>query len=246
MPTPKLLVSCLARNEAARFLPSALECWQDFADAVLLVDDSSTDNTRAIARSHGAIVHSLDDPEAMWGRESHARQVQFDLSLQYTEPGDYILILDADMCPARNPRELMKGSAGAWAFYLYDMWKVGMYRHDAFWQGHLHPRVWMFRRPDAQDWAWNARGIHCGHLPANFTANGTGVAPYDMGLLHFAYVDQELRAEKMAQYASQKHQLTMHEWKHAESIMDPNPRLVPLFFDCEYWLTKNDEWKNAA
>ena len=240
MPTPKLLVAALVRNEAGRFLPSALAAWQDFADDVLILDDNSTDNTRELARSFGCIVHKRDS-EPMWGRESLARQQLFDLACQHTQPGDYVFVLDADMTPARNPRSMMLNQPGAVAFRLFDMWSPRMYRDDAYWNAHNHPRIWMFRRPERSDWTWNDRGIHCGHLPSNFTIDRqSAVAPWDMGILHFAYSDPELRAAKYAQYASQFHQLGPHEQRHAESIMDPNPRLVPLYFECEYGLVKED------
>jgi glycosyltransferase involved in cell wall biosynthesis len=250
-PNPKLLVACLARNEADRFWRSALEAWSSFADLVLVVDDGSTDATSAIAREFPRSIvqkrHSVDP--AAWGRESPARQQLFDLSLYHTSPGDYILWLDADMVPASDPRPLMNGGSAAWSFPLYDLWGPGVYREDAYWFGHFSPRVWMIRRPEPQDWTWSGRGIHSGHLPSNFSFRAgdcIGIAPYDMGLLHFAYVDAELRAEKYQRYMSVRDQLSDGERKHAETIMDPHPHLVPLYFTPQYWLEKAPQPRDNA
>lgn len=232
-----LLVAAMIRNEAGRFLQSALEAWSSFADKILVLDDGSTDNSPQIAEPLATVIRR-DGPEA-WGNESAPRQQLFNLAIQHTQPGDWIMILDGDMCPARSPRPLMDSTASdAWSFCLFDLWESGRYRDDGFWRGHLFPRVWMIKRPLPQGWLWSGRGLHCGHLPLNLPFKHVSVAPYDMGLLHMAYSDESLRQEKAAAYASQSHQLTEFERAHASSILDPNPRLVPLYFTPSYELRR--------
>lgn len=159
--------------------------------------------------------------------------------MESTPDDGWVLFLDADMIPARNPRELMQGSSDAWAFVLFDLWEDRngkfYYREDKYWQGHNHPRIWMVKKQSRKDWTWNDRGIHCGHLPSNFSLQkGAGIAPYDMGLLHFAYVTPALRNAKRAQYGDVSSISTSHEQRHAASIIDPNPRILPLSFTPEF------------
>ena len=191
----ELTVAVLARNEATRFLPSALSAWSDFADRIILLDDSSTDNTKQLAQDAGALVFDVGGCAPMWGNESPARQMLFDLACEFTAPDGWILILDADMTPARDPRPLMDGTTGAWAFRLYDLWGEEngrpLYRWDGMWRAHESPRIWMFKNPGRGDYVWNARGIHCGHLPANLEiARGIGTAPLDFFLVALAPGDQ--------------------------------------------------------
>jgi hypothetical protein len=145
---------------------------------------------------------------------------------------------------ARDPRPLMDGTCSGWAFPLFDVWgeKDGrlLYRHDNFWRGHEHPRVWMIRRPVQSDYVWNARGLHCGHLPSNLHfSRGIGIAPLDFSLLHFAYSDPFLRAEKHAQYLAKADILSLNERAHAASIADPHPNLYPVPFTPDYTLTRD-------
>lgn len=236
--TPRLVTCCLAKNESSKFLPSALLEWSKFSDSVILLDDASTDDTAQIAIDAGATVHFRDG--GAWGNESPARQQLFDLAVSNTDYGDWILVLDADMTPAKDPRELaFGGHVGAWSFPLFDLWDLDplRYRWDMFWQAHLHPRIWMFRRPADNDWVWPDRGIHCGHLPLNFTVErGCAAAPEDHALLHYAYSTAELRKLKHKQYASVAAQLSQAEIRHANTIIDEHPQTYALPFKPDYVL----------
>lgn len=238
----------MVRNESRRFWRSALACWSLFADDILVLDDGSTDATAQIAESAGAIVIRRSGPEA-WGNESPVRQQLFDLAIANTGPGDWILFLDADMCPARNPKDLaFNGTSDAWLFPLYDLWSADpmRYRWDEYWYGHIHPRLWMIKRPEPQDWAWPPLGIHSGHLPVNFHVMQPGFAPQDYGLLHFPYSTPELREQKFRQYMSVRHQLSPQQLAHAKTIIDGQPKTYPLPFRPEYRLYLEPELKEAA
>lgn len=241
----QLIVAALVRNEADRFLRSALRAWSEFADRIVILDDNSTDKTVEVARSFekAVVLERYGASEAMWGRESQARRELWDAALENSEPGDAILWLDADMVPMRDPRDLLDPGIDSYLFTLYDLWGEDergrlLYREDAYWRGHMNPRVWMIRRPHELKVEWNARGVHCGHLPANWTSERAMFVPPQWALLHYGYFDPADRHAKYAQYAKVMHQLSQHEWEHARTIVSANPFVKPLFDEATWRLEK--------
>ena len=242
MDTPRILVSSVVKNEAAKFLPSAVQAWGDFADDIFVLDDHSDDESAQIAKAKGAEVVRASASE-LWGNETPLRQQLWNESLGRTNPGDWIFILDADMVPAKNPRDLIFNDTDAISFPLYDLWGkysdgLLLYREDQFWQGHRNHRVWAVRRQE-DDLPWGSpdgRGIHTGHFPPTLRRSHLSYAPSDYGLLHYAYLTPELRQAKFKQYSDIANQLSDFEKAHAMSIMDQSPFLKPLEFTPEYTL----------
>ena len=236
-----LHIAALVRNEAERFLPHILPIWNACADSLVVLDDGSTDETRALCTRAGAYVVDAEGGKVAWGAEAPKRARLFDLAWGVARIDDYILILDADMIPAKNPRVFMKTGADVVCFPLFDLWETSprlMYREDEFWRGHLSPRAWMFKKTKHQHdpWEWSKRGVHCGHMPLNFKGESGVFAPRDYALMHYAYSSAELRAEKYIAYASVAAQLSEHEIAHACSIMDPSPETYLLEFNPEFRL----------
>ncbi len=224
----RLVSALMVRDEEARgYLPEVLDRLAKFSDLVVL-DDGSTDGTRALCEAHPAVrmVRTRAGAGAAWGAEAPARRQLWELAREY---GDWCLICDADMLLEGDPRELIQSTTKtAWAFVLYDLWNDRQhYREDGFWRGHLHARPWLFKLAEAPDAAWGTRGIHTGHAP-NLAWN-VGVAPAERyHWLHLAYVEKKDRDAKLAAYRAQAAQLTPFEKAHAESIVDPFPVLKPL------------------
>ena len=239
----ELTIAVLGRNEGSRFLPGALRVWSSFADRIVFLDDSSTDNTKQLAKDAGALVFDVGSAAPMWGNESPVRRQLFDLACEFTPHDGFILFLDCDMIPARDPRPLMDGTSSGWAMPLWDLWgeKNGrpLYRSDEYWYGHSAPRVWMIRNPGPGDYVWNDRGIHCGHLPANLQfPRGVAVAPQDFGLLHYGWAFDDYRKQKVERYLSVNDQLATHEARHTLSALDPDPKIYPLPFVPTYRLER--------
>lgn len=236
----KLVVACVARNEAHRYLRSALECWNDFADEVVLLDDCSEDGTAELAREAGAVVKVRDaDAPRLWGAERAARAELYELAMS-REP-DWVFWLDADMCPSHDPRPHMEGAVGL-AFRLYDLWSLDplRYRCDGFWTAHDTHRPWAASAEILPEEAkWPDRGIHTGHMPLNLGLNGRhwrGLEPQHAMLLHYGYVDPEERVEKAASYLDLD-ELHPVERAHAVSITR-NALLAPLPVAPDYVLSR--------
>ena len=223
-----LAVVTMVRNEADRWLSSALDAWSRFAAEIIALDDGSTDATPELLRAAGAktLQNALG---TAWGAEAGPRQALFEFALQAGT--EWLLWLDADMVPAQDPGDLMFKSLDGISFPLYDLWGLHppTYREDQFWSAHRHPRIWAIRNPGPHHrWQWNERGIHCGHLPLNLELNHVAVAPQSHAILHYAYATPELRQDKVAQYLSKQDQLSERELQHALSIGDPQPNVKPL------------------
>ena len=239
----KLATLCVCRNEANRWLGSVLEAWSQFSDVIIAIDDGSTDDTGWLLREFPKVDYYLREAsEPMWGNEAEVRQALWRLGVH--SGAEWLMVLDADMVPARDPRSLLDTPASSIAFNLYDLWSTDplQYRKDGFWQAHNNWRIWATRNPGPvfED-QWPDRGIHCGHFPANLQAGRVVYASEDYGLLHFAYSDSDERYRKYCQYAEKYSQLSEQEWLHAASIVDTPPTLASLPFPVEWDIRKNVE-----
>lgn len=221
----RLVAAVLARNEAGpdRYLTRVLKRLEDVSDEIVVLDDGSTDGTAQIARKHGATIKRRDLSIPAWGNESSARAELWDLGVSHCEgPNDWLLINDADQELRGDVRGLcLSLDVNSWAMPLYDMWSETEYREDEFWVAHWNPRIWLVaphRVPRGWVPEWNARGIHPGHIPANWPAI-TAIAPPDIYWLHYGWSKQSHREQKYQQYMSTAHLMTPHERAHVESIL---------------------------
>lgn len=220
----KLVGALLARNEAGpdRYLERVIRDAQRWADTIIVLDDSSTDDTPTIAANLGCIVETRSG-SPMWGNEAPARAALWQLAHEVAGDG-WVLIFDADMLLVGDPRPLMHSwDAASWAWPLVDLWdSEDTYRVDGAWQfGPVTPRPWMFRPSMLRDVAqWRNSCLHTGHAPLNFGLAGPTFLAPQLYWKHLGYVKPEHRRAKHAQYLAHAASLTPFERAHAESIVD--------------------------
>lgn len=227
-----LTVASIVRNEADRFLPSALEAWGEFADRIVVLDDGSTDATPDILKAADVEYHRQEP--LMAGAEWKARRKLWRLA---SEDADWVLHLDADQVPSCDPRPHLEPPVSA--FRVYDLWSEDTYRSDAWWTGHKRcwwPSVHVPSLPGGFTDEWPERGWHSGHVPANVP--GPVHPVQGCAILHYAYASPELREEKAAMYDDLAPHLTEQERFHASTITTPNPRTEPLPFTPEWPLSR--------
>ena len=227
-----IAVISMIRNEAERYLESALDVWREFADEIIVYEDWSMDSTRGMLLSAGCKVVNPVQTKPAWGNEVAPRKALWQAALE--SKCDWLFWLDADMIPAGDPRDLQARDADAISFRLFDLWdwRALMYRADGRWQAHNNPRIWMIRNPTRQhdDWIWHDRGIHCGHTPINYVPSRVLLAPLEYSILHYGYAAERDRAAKADQYAGQETQMSPDEILHARSISDETYITFPLPF----------------
>lgn len=238
------MVASVVRNEASRYLPSALECWFDFADEVVVLDDGSTDGTVELCRSAGALVYERDPfAPRLWGGESEARR-ELHGHVMDRSP-DWVFYLDADMCVSSDPRPHLEGARGL-AFRLYDIWGLDplVYRCDApWWQAHTRHHPWAIRGdclPSRLDVRYSGRGLHSGHLPVNYDLGGwawRGLNERHCVMLHYGYADAGDRVRKEAAYLELGPMLEPRERAHALTITR-EPELAALPVEPDYVLRR--------
>lgn len=214
----RLIGAVLARNEAERYLPRVLRNLRDFCDAVVLLDDGSTDDTRGVCQRLGVEWVPREAEGPMWGQESPARQQLWALGAERAGSG-WLYIADADHLTVGDLPQLVNSrDVNCWGLRLYDVWNEAetLYRKDGFWRAHEFPRPWLFRPSACPDPQWPERGVHTGHCPLNFPGP-MAVAPDDMYIVHLGYAKALDREAKRAQYRNTPG-LTPFERAHADSI----------------------------
>ena len=218
----KLITALLVRNEADKYLEQVLTRCLEFSDSVLVLDDNSTDGSDRLAWRLGCEVQRWTGA-TMWGTESPARAALWDWGAQEAKDG-WLLICDADMILHGDPRPLtLTKQYNSWSFVLYDLWdSPTTYRTDGYWQGHLHPRPWLFRpaRLGYDTPIWPDRGLHVGHAPANAILRSGICHPEHLSWMHLAYMEQPNRLRKHQQYLAKSEILTPFERAHAMSVGD--------------------------
>lgn len=201
------------RNEAApdRYLQRALDNAALFCDAIVVVDDHSTDATHKICQAHRKVVsvtktsspHPTGSPQVGWwveGSEGGARRQLWEQAARSAK-GDWIYVFDADhellgITPAEFRQLLKSPTVDAWACPLWDCWDSDVqHRVDGYWQAWRSPRPWLFRALPGE---WNVRGIHAGHAPLRNW--NVGLMPFGAGIAHYGYVKLEHRLTKRERY----------------------------------------------
>jgi glycosyltransferase involved in cell wall biosynthesis len=203
------VAAILVRNEAApdRYFARALTNCARFCDAIVVLDDNSTDETVALAKAAEKVVavetvHGVDR-EGWWrgSRESAARQQLWELACAHAGPEGWVYVADADheligLLPDEFRALLAAEGCDSWAFPLFDCWDSDqLMRVDGFWQAWHLPRPWLAR---ALPGSWGERGIHSGHLPQRDWV--PGLAPGGCGIRHLGYIQRDHRVAKMQRY----------------------------------------------
>lgn len=220
----RLITALLVRNEADRYLRRVLERSSEFSDAILVLDDGSTDDSVELAKSFLKATVKRRQSDGFWGKdETPARAELWERAVKLAQ-GGWILFCDADQLLVGDPRPYCYSwEVGIWAFPLADCWdSEDQMRVDGPWQyGPQTPRPWLINtKPFGPDFKpqWERHGLHVGHIPSNAILPGA-VAP-TLWWRHLSYLDRNDRLSKHKKYLEASQHLTEFERAHAASIAD--------------------------
>jgi len=218
----------LVKNEADRWLYNVLYQMNYLCDRLVILDDKSDDDTFEICTCHATEVYKSD--ESLWGKdELKQRQKLWELTTKKAKKGDWIICLDADELLVTNHLDYIKYllktislKVDGIGFKLFDMWNETHFRHDQYWQGHLH--YWcMAVRYDDRDYIWHEKTLHCGRFPAN--ASGS-MLPTQIPIKHMGWSKEEDRIRKYNRYMEIDPLGKNGILAQYKSILDENPQLV--------------------
>lgn len=217
----RLVTALLVRNEADRYLRRVLERCSEFSDAILVLDDGSTDDTVELSKSFLKAVVKKRQSDGFWGQdETPARAELWERSVKLAQ-GGWILFCDADQLLVGDPRPYCYSwEVGIWAFPLADCWdSEDQMRVDGPWQyGPQTPRPWLVNTASLKNFKpeWARHGLHVGHLPSNLLLP-TAAAP-TLWWRHLGWCKAEDRIAKQQKYLAASSQLTEFEMQHVASI----------------------------
>lgn len=230
---PKLIVGLQVYNEADKFLAEWVEEVESYADAFVVLDDDSTDETRQILAASSKIRILEKSPQNMfqtneiWLRKRLWSLLKSVASVWHKMGHPvWILLLDADEFMEEKFKRNLKGLMGAGAYQWYGLkflhfWRSReFYRVDKMWGGSVGPRMVRYN-PNFKE-QWRETPLHCGSLPKNIISlAGKNI---DFNIKHYGYVMSP--EDKHKRYTKLDPQAKWCPKSHYDSILDKSPKLV--------------------
>ena len=193
---PKRLVAIYRVKNCEAMLKESLDATARFADAIVVLDDGSTDGTGALCERHPAVTRYERQDLPFQERRDRNRLLAMASELR----PDWVIAIDADevfeMDRARVERlmHLNDPHVRVLGFHWYTFWEPTRtyYRSDGIFGGMSGYR--MFRWEPGQHIAHGtANGLHCGNIP--HFPDGAGRYT-DVRVRHLGYDSEELRRRK--------------------------------------------------
>lgn len=218
----RLVASAIVHNEAHRYLAVWLEHLLSFCDDVVLLDDSSTDDTRKIAFGFDGVTVIDNTGPSFFDNESAARNTLLDHT--YRVKADYVLSIDADEFIGNTDylRHAIEGGHPVYAVTMREAWKVagdqiGL-RVDGLWGDRKTHMLWRHPGHPTKSSRWRVpnRKLACGREPLQARrgpATDAGLSVYHFGWTRVS--ERQARAERYFTHDGGR----FHADKHLQSIL---------------------------
>jgi len=197
---PRKLVAAYRVKNAAATLPESLDAAARFADAIVVLDDGSTDATGDICRNHPGVIRYERQDLPFDERRDRNRVLAMAGEL---EP-DWVISIDADevfeMSRERAQRlmHLADPHAKILGFHWYTFWEPSRtyFRADGIFGSMSGFRMYKLEPGQAIVHGTDV-GLHCGNIPRG----PDGSQRYtDIRVRHLGYDHEDLRQAKLAFY----------------------------------------------
>ena len=223
-----LLLSMIVKNEENRFLEKVLNAAKKYVDFILIIDDSSTDNTAYKCKELLAeFPHKIIQNEtSLFANETILRSLQWQESLKLNP--EWILILDADELfedsISDQISDLLQTEKEAIYFRLYDFWSESEYREDEHWYAHKIYRPFIIKNKPDITYSFHNMPQHCGRFPAETVHFSYHLS--DIRLKHLGWSRAKDRQEKFERYLKLDPDGKFGNMAQYISILDENPNLI--------------------
>ena len=196
---PRLIAAYRVKNAEA-FLQASLDASARFADGIVVLDDGSTDGTRALCERHPAVLR-YEYQELPFHERRDRNRV---LAMAAEQGADWILSVDADEVfemdreRAQRLMRLADPHVKVLGFHWYTFWEPShtYFRADGIFGNMSGYRMYRCE-PGQRIVLGTENGLHCGNIP-QFPA---GAARYtDIRVRHLGYDTEALRRAKYARY----------------------------------------------
>ncbi len=225
----KLTAMIQVRNEATRYLKRVLDDLSTYVDAIVILDDDSTDDTVATCQSYAKVVSLGRSPSSMYGVNEAALKQRLFRRTVATHP-DWILAIDADEMledkAKTQLRTLINQTQFDWyGFRFYHFWNsLTHYRVDKLWAPVQYgPRLFRYI-PNAQ-YVWNNQALHGGSLPVNLVSDFPGDNS-ELRIKHYGYAGTLDEIKKKYDFYIQRDPNSQFGPRsHYDSMLDEHPVL---------------------
>lgn len=220
----------VGRNEEGRYLEEVLKHTAGIVDEIVFTDDCSDDKTLEIAKTHGAHTYQMSEP-TFEKNEALLRSTAWANLQNHAELGDWILAVDCDEklyaeTPNFDMARLLKNEHyDVINVRFYHMWNETHFRIDKAWRPTNSSRLFRF----FYGGQFNDRALACGSEPmyvSTLIRRGRYLTNSALAMQHLGYVRDEDKQAKYERYMRLDGG-DFHARAHLESIIDPDPELLP-------------------
>lgn len=218
-----VVASVIVKNEMGRYLRPFMDHIECFCDAVVVMDDGSTDGSGDYLEEKGALVRRLDpDDEFFAGHEGRRRQALLEFTLE--QKPDWVLAIDADefVTDGKAIREYADQPRQVGTLRMAEVWRTShdalVVRQDGGWRPHPIPIMWRAQGVSPRRWRIRDRALACGREPEHVARMSGRGRPTGSSILHLGWAKESGRQARYDRYVVADGG-KFHRNAHLDSIM---------------------------